>query len=115
MPAVKADAANSLFKVNCKNIVWAVLDSGIDRDHEAFMVEQGKSRIRKTFDFTRIREIVNRDNANSADEELKFPLLERIRSRTPANRPEERARAVEDDCRRRESNSGRPTGTWSKS
>ena len=36
IPAVKADAAHSLFKVNCKNIVWAVLDSGIDAQHAAF-------------------------------------------------------------------------------
>ena len=40
VPAVKADAAHSLFKVNCKNIVWAVLDSGIDAKHAAF-VDQG--------------------------------------------------------------------------
>ena len=31
VPAVKADAARGLFEVNCKNIVWAVVDSGIYR------------------------------------------------------------------------------------
>ena len=72
VPAVKADAANSLFKVNCKNIVWAVLNSGIDRDHEAFMVGN-KSRIRKTFDFTRIREIVSDD-----EDDIKGPELEKL-------------------------------------
>ena len=41
VPAIKADAAHSLFKVNCKNIVWAVLDSGIDDKHAAF-VESGQ-------------------------------------------------------------------------
>ena len=70
VPAVKADAANSLFKVNCKNIVWAVLDSGIDREHEAFLVDKGKSRIRKTFDFTRIREIVSDDEGDIEGPEL---------------------------------------------
>ena len=70
VPAVKADAANSLFKVNCKNIVWAVLNSGIDREHEAFLVEKGKSRIRKTFDFTRIREIVSDDEGDIEGPEL---------------------------------------------
>jgi serine protease AprX len=72
VPAVKADAAQSLFKVKCKNIVWAVLDSGIDSQHPAFLTPdvakttdpadpQYMSRVRKTFDFTRIREIVSND------------------------------------------------------
>ncbi len=61
VPAVKADAANSLFRVSCKNIVWAVLDSGIDRDHAAFRAADGKSRVRKIFDFTNIREIMSSD------------------------------------------------------
>jgi serine protease AprX len=66
VPAVKADAANSLFKVSCKNIVWAVLDCGIDGGHHAFQTseespEHRKSRVRKTFDFTNIREIVSSD------------------------------------------------------
>jgi len=66
VPAVKADAANSLFKVSCKNIVWAVLDSGIDGYHDAFQTSEDsagdrKSRVRKTFDFTNIREIVSSD------------------------------------------------------
>ena len=62
IPAVKADAANSLFNVKCKNIVWAVLDSGIDDKHAAF-VDQGRSRVRKTFDFTTIREIVSSEES----------------------------------------------------
>src|SRR5262245_43373741 len=36
IPAVKGDAARTLFKVNCENIRWAVLDSGIDGGHPAF-------------------------------------------------------------------------------
>ena len=66
VPAVKADAAHSLFKVNCKNIVWAVLDSGIDGKHEAFVDRDkpDRSRVRKTFDFTRIREIVSSDETD---------------------------------------------------
>jgi hypothetical protein len=72
VPAVKADAARTLFKVGCKGIVWAVLDSGIEKYHDAFMMKdesatngEGKarkiSRVRKTFDFTSIREIVSND------------------------------------------------------
>jgi serine protease AprX len=61
VPAVKADAARSLFSVKCKNIVWAVLDSGIQSNHDAFMTSEDKptSRVRKIFDFTNIREIVS--------------------------------------------------------
>jgi subtilisin family serine protease len=76
VPAVKADAVHTLFKVKCKDIVWAVLDCGIHTSHDAFMLvnepKQGEppkkpmSRIRKTFDFSRIREIVS-NNANDLD------------------------------------------------
>ena len=72
VPAVKADAAHSLFKVNCKNIVWAVLDSGIDSRHEAFNDQDPTvaSRIRKTFDFTKIRAIVSNDETDVDDAEV---------------------------------------------
>ena len=53
VPAVKADAAQSLFRVACERIVWGVIDSGIDGSHPALA-----GRVNKTFDFTRIREIV---------------------------------------------------------
>jgi hypothetical protein len=63
VPAVKADAARTLFTVECKDIVWAVVDSGIDATHLAFRDAEGKaSRVAKTFDFTRIRDIVTLDN-----------------------------------------------------
>jgi serine protease AprX len=93
IPAVKADAAHSLFKVNCKDIVWAVLDSGIDGQHDAFMSKkkpaeqaqadkQGKTkkkarqkseyvtRVKKTFDFAKIREIIS-DADDLTEEERK--------------------------------------------
>ena len=34
--AVKADAAFRLFDIRCNDITWAVIDSGIERDHPAF-------------------------------------------------------------------------------
>jgi subtilisin family serine protease len=46
-----------------------VLDSGIDDKHAAF-VDQGRSRVRKTFDFTRIREIVSNDEDDVDPAEL---------------------------------------------
>ncbi len=62
VPAVKGDAARSLFKVNCSEIGWAVLDSGIAGGHPALRDAQGKSRVLKAFDFTNIRQIVSLDN-----------------------------------------------------
>jgi hypothetical protein len=78
VPAVKADAAHTLFKVNCEAIVWAVLDCGIDGTHDAFQTWDRKnkdnktyvSRVRKTFDFTKIREIVSNDEQDIAGEPL---------------------------------------------
>lgn len=73
IPAVKGDAARTLFKVNCENIRWAVLDSGIDGGHSAFRSPPAKgkksaqSRIIEAYDFRNIREIVNLDNANIQD------------------------------------------------
>jgi serine protease AprX len=60
VPAVKGDAAKTLFQVSCKNIIWAILDSGIQHDHGAFC-KNGTSRIKKIFDFTSIREIMSND------------------------------------------------------
>jgi serine protease AprX len=68
VPAVKADAARTLFDIKCDRIVWAVLDSGIDSSHKAFNTP--KPRVRKTFDFTNIREIISSDNADRSDAEL---------------------------------------------
>ena len=62
VPAVKADAARTLFTVDCSEIVWAVIDSGVDGKHRAFRGKDGQSRIARSFDFTRIRDIVSLDN-----------------------------------------------------
>jgi serine protease AprX len=60
VPAVKGDAARTLFNVRCDRIGWAVLDSGVDRDHPAFLDENGEqSRVQAVFDFSRIREIMS--------------------------------------------------------
>jgi serine protease AprX len=64
--AVKADAARTLFTVNCRDIVWAIIDSGIDATHRAFLDKAGESRVARTFDFTRIRDIVSLDNLRAS-------------------------------------------------
>jgi serine protease AprX len=63
IPAVKADAARSLFSVNCSEIAWAVVDSGIDGNHAAFRDASGtKSRVRRSFDFSNFRKVVSLSN-----------------------------------------------------
>jgi serine protease AprX len=62
VPAVKADAARTLFKVNCSEIGWAVLDSGIDARHPAFEDNDGKCRVVRSFDFKNYRRIVSLSN-----------------------------------------------------
>jgi serine protease AprX len=78
--AVKADAARRLFKLSCRGINWAVLDSGIDATHPAFRKRaadgtparaafeparadgrgragrhRNNTRVIATYDFTRVR------------------------------------------------------------
>jgi len=65
--AVKGDAARSLFSVRCNEIGWAVLDSGVDAGHPAFFdPATGKSRVLRSFDFTRYRDLDNFANATPA-------------------------------------------------
>ena len=64
IPAVKADAATYLFKVNCSEIGWAVIDSGIDGSHPAFEDSEGNSRVKRSFDFKNFRRIVSLSNTN---------------------------------------------------
>src|SRR5262245_59728056 len=67
IPAVKADAARFLFKVDCGAITWAVIDSGIDGNHPAFRdAKSGKLRIKRCFDFTNFRKIVSLSNSRPA-------------------------------------------------
>ncbi len=92
--AIKADAARQLFDIRCDEMIWAVIDSGIDARHPAFRRPDASddaplrkaTRIKKTYDFTRLRplfdqEIVrgllNADNvleASSGDEEVDAQL-----------------------------------------
>lgn len=81
VPAVKADAASTLFTVNCSNIAWAIIDSGIQGCHAAFKDANGTARVQKSFDFSNIRKIVSLDNLsilaeNAPDTELKTQRLE---------------------------------------
>ncbi|HEX8337704.1 MAG TPA: S8 family serine peptidase, partial [Pyrinomonadaceae bacterium] len=104
--AIKADAARRLFEVNCEDIRWAVVDSGIDATHPAFRLRgpdgkpapkpfvkaggawQNRTRVAKTYDFTLIRKILSRDRKTSEG------LPRRIQKRFGSN-PEERKSLME--------------------
>ncbi|TCS51115.1 subtilase family protein [Primorskyibacter sedentarius] len=64
---VKVDAAENVFDISCSGLTWAVIDSGIDAGHPAFQ-DRGKvrpgpnaSRIRATYDFTRLQRFLNNE------------------------------------------------------
>ena len=59
---IKADAATRVFDISCRNVTWAVVDTGIDATHPAFVdqdsAEKKKpSRVAKIFDFTKVEQI----------------------------------------------------------
>ncbi|HEU0098321.1 MAG TPA: S8 family serine peptidase [Allosphingosinicella sp.] len=60
---VKADAAFRLFDVKCAKITWAVIDSGVDRDHPGFYRDpkdpSSGSRVERTYDFSILRELLD--------------------------------------------------------
>jgi len=77
--AIKADAATQLFGISCRDMTWAVIDSGIDASHPAFFERSGearptedgakppekhwseRTRVVKTYDFTRIRPLLDQE------------------------------------------------------
>jgi serine protease AprX len=85
VPAVKADAATTLFKVNCSEIGWAVLDSGIDGAHPAFFDAEGKTRVKRSFDFKNFRRIVSL--SNHRDNIRKTNLTEIMKKRDDLKHP----------------------------
>ncbi len=81
--AVKGDAVRNVFEVKCRDIGWAVLDSGIDATHPAFHDDKGKTRVKAAYDFSNVRKIVSLDNL-----ELKGKALEkRLKVLFPKKRP----------------------------
>lgn len=68
--AIKADAATQLFGIECSGLTWAIVDSGIDATHPAFLepAKEGegdswdrRTRVKKTYDFTRIRPLLDQE------------------------------------------------------
>ncbi|OQW77402.1 MAG: hypothetical protein BVN33_04110 [Proteobacteria bacterium ST_bin13] len=87
VPAIKADAARLLFTISCKEIGWAVIDSGIDGKHEAFRTADKKgSRIKETYDFGAIRRILN--SGNSFDHDARNTLINELATAKIADKSE---------------------------
>ncbi len=108
---VKADAARRLFEVSCAELAWAVIDSGIDATHPAFLrhadraaepVGEGaderepfeqrpdgrwrdNTRVAATYDLTGVRTLLDPD---TLDPENPGRLPERLRRRLEARGPE---------------------------
>lgn len=55
---VKADAAARVFEVDCSDIIWAVIDSGIDANHAAFN-DGGVRRVVGSYDLASLRPLIN--------------------------------------------------------
>lgn len=89
--SVKADAARRLFEISCKELVWAVVDSGIDATHPAFRLRtdsdgrpatyndpfelvdgkwMNRTRIVATYDFRLIRKLLNPARLDPPSQEL---------------------------------------------
>jgi serine protease AprX len=96
---VKADAATRLFRLSCRSLCWAVLDSGVDATHPAFAHRDDEgalpksndghqpasgSRVRATYDFTRLRSLLAgtppKDSLDSPGEEAADEIEARLDS-----------------------------------
>lgn len=65
--AIKADAARRLFDISCRGITWAIIDSGIDIYHDAFIDHSsGGRRVDAVYDFTILRELNDLDAVEAA-------------------------------------------------
>jgi subtilisin family serine protease len=100
--AVKADAADRVFELSCATLAWGVMDSGIDARHPAFWKRERRgvartppaggatwdwttlTRVKATYDFTHIRQILDADSGPTADtiERLRAELKKRGRDAT---------------------------------
>lgn len=91
---VKADAARRLFDISCKEIHWAIIDSGIDGRHHAFKdttvntpkakVDELPNRVDRTLDFTNLRDLLDpeieqiKPPAGASDRNQKAPYHQLI-------------------------------------
>jgi len=103
VPAVKADAATTLFNVDCSGVAWAVLDSGIDGAHPAFLKsDRSGSRVVKTYDFRNFRKIVNLGNTKPSrlKKSVKELMADQDSLRNPPEEPEKDLQQLAQDAER---------------
>jgi hypothetical protein len=86
VPTTKADAVRRLFNIDCRQINWAVVDSGIDSEHSAL-----KGQVKATYDFTNYRRIVSLGNTKAKVRERN---LEKIRSSRNDSLPDDADRKL---------------------
>jgi serine protease AprX len=86
VPTTKADASRRLFDIDGTDIVWAIMDSGIDARHQAFRQIDKKTlklcmeamglpsdkrsnntRIMATYDFTKFRQVLSDAHTKTSD------------------------------------------------
>lgn len=81
---VKGDAVQKLFDIHCNEITWAVIDSGIDARHPGFrdpaapaqdaggqtLPWMKTTRVERTFDFTRVRYLLDAESLAADDPNL---------------------------------------------
>ncbi|CDO86180.1 hypothetical protein AWC29_29485 [Mycobacterium triplex] len=97
VPTVKADAARRLFELDGSGITWAVIDSGIYTQHGAF----GQHPIRKTYDFTYYREVVNLSNVDDVVRKRNLATIEAARGNTlPSGADRKLKQIAKAACRR---------------
>jgi len=92
VPTVKGDAARRLFGVDCSEITWAVVDSGIDATHPAFNSD-GQCQVKATYDFTNYRRIVSLGNTKPGVRQVN---LQQIKQARGGNLPKKADRKLED-------------------
>jgi serine protease AprX len=95
VPTTKADAARRVFRIQCSQLCWAILDSGIDRSHPALTDESSNSRVLRAYDFTRLRALLSLDSHQTTgpasvhrggDTEVRDRQTKRVRQNLRAGR-----------------------------
>ncbi|MES5481537.1 S8 family peptidase [Bradyrhizobium sp. INPA03-11B] len=79
---VKADAAKRLFEIDCKPVTWAIIDSGIDATHPAFVDQvaldaKGLAAKKRSEDVDRLGEL-NRLKSSRVVETYDFGYIEEL-------------------------------------
>ena len=84
VPTVKGDAARRVFGLDCSQLNWAIIDSGIDGNHGSL----DRTRFKGTFDFTNYRRIVSLGNDKPAVRKKNLEVLQKARGENMPDDPD---------------------------